>query len=146
MPPRVKPKWMTGLDSEQIDYLLSLDRTTTLCKGRNRHRFPVLLPGKNGEPPEGVDVRIVGGVVQVTETCEICGRTVRRLADSRGVVDYSASPYYAGGQDGYLATGLDIPRRTYTLKMAEDQAEMLTDWLKLLQKRAKAAAAKQAGS
>jgi hypothetical protein len=134
----MKPPWMKDLDQEQIDYMLSLEATSTLCKGRSRHRFPVLLLDKNGELPEGIDVRVTRGIIQLVETCEICGRWVRRLCDARGVVDYSVSPQYGGGQQGYIATGLGIPRGAYTLKMADDQKELIASLIKLQHKRSRA--------
>jgi hypothetical protein len=124
-----RPPWFAQLTAAQINHLLSLNGPSVYCKGKRRHNYRPMIPGQ--PVPKTVDVQIVQGIVEVTETCPTCKRWVRRIADSRGVIDYTARPVYGGGQDGYIATGLDMPAWAYSLWLAWLQAEQVREALAL---------------
>src|SRR5215471_123246 len=133
------PPWWDLLTYEQQQHLLGLNAPTAYCKGRRRHTYKPLIPG---EPiPRSVHITVTEGITQVTEHCLTCARWVRRLADPRGVIDYSTQPQYGGGQAGYIAKGLDMPAWAYSQWIAWLQAEQIREGVALA--KAKATAERQ---
>jgi hypothetical protein len=68
-------------DEQRADQFISgLDDNMLYCRARRRHRYPVVLPPKNGRParlPKGFSFRPCPGqpgFLILEETCEICGR------------------------------------------------------------------------
>jgi len=122
---------MTSKTHRQRNYLHGLDDAVVLCKGRKRHKWPSLIPGK--AVPKTVDIFREGdGTFTVVEHCETgCGRWARRWANNRGIIDYSVRPQYGGGPGGdearFLAPpGMGIEPGWYTDELAKRQAMLVT--------------------
>ena len=127
------PPWWGKLTPDQRNHLTGLNARSAYCKGTRRHMYRPLIPG---EPiPKSVDIRAVQGVVQVTEHCITCRRWVRRIASRAGYRDRTVGPVYGGGQDGYLASGLDMPGWAYGAWLDWLSAEQIADAAKLSAKR-----------
>lgn len=96
------------LTAKQRAYLDSLSPRTVACKGSSQHPFPRLIPG---EPvPPGVTVMAATGGCEVTFECPVCGRMKREFAP-RGVLGASEEkPSYFGGEESYIAKGMELTR------------------------------------
>lgn len=131
---KTKPAWMDGLDQDQINFYLSLEPAVAVCRGKRRHKFPGLVPGK--DVPDTVDIRRVNGIYQVTEFCEReCGRSITYTAGREGIPDYSTAKY-GGWKDGKeLATGLGLTAGDDALHMRYIQKQAVLDGFALRERQ-----------
>lgn len=61
-------------------FVEELDDNFLYCRGRRRHRYPVVIPrrGRTVKLPKGFSFEPIDGqlgMIRTFETCEICGRT-----------------------------------------------------------------------
>lgn len=126
---------MRGLDEDQIEFYRRLDPEQAVCRGKRRHDFPGIIPGR--EIPASIRIAAVGrGVAEITEHCERgCGRFITYLTDSHGVPDYSTRRY-GGGGERYHATGLGLTAANDQSFMAFSQAETINNAVALAAKKA----------
>jgi hypothetical protein len=139
-----KPDWMLDLDQNQIGFYLGLDPAVAVCRGKRRHKFPGLVPGR--PLPRTIDITRPGGIYQVTEHCERgCGRFITYSAGRDGRPDYSTARYggWRSGEGGQLATGLGLTAGDDSAYMAYIQAEAVTEGFRLAEKRRLAAKRQQ---
>jgi hypothetical protein len=142
MAPRT-PDWMRDLDEDQVQFYTSLDAEAAVCRGKRRHKFPGLVPGR--ALPRGIRITRNRGVYQVTEVCERgCGRTITYTAGTDGVPDYSTATYGGWKPGKQLATGLGLTAADDHAYMCYIQREAVTEGYRLLAKRETEAAAQQA--
>ena len=120
-----KPGWMRDLDVDQVSFYQHLSPEQAVCRGKRRHDFPGIVPGK--PLPASIAVERSAGVYQVTEHCERgCGRFITYLTSRAGVPDYS-TVRYGGGGPNYLATGLGLTAADDRLHMAYQQADTIRE-------------------
>lgn len=80
-----------ALSTAARKFYAGMDPAVAVCRGKRRHLFPGLVPGK---PSRNVKVERIAGVYQVTESCQRgCGRTIEYLAGRNGRPDYSTARY-----------------------------------------------------
>jgi hypothetical protein len=125
-----KPDWMRDLDDEQVEFYRGLDPEQAVCRGKRRHLFPGIVPGR--KIPVTIDLVPVGyGVVEITEHCERgCGRWIRYLTRRNGTPDYSTA-HYGGGGRRYRATGLRLTVADDRAFMEHVQGETIRDAVQL---------------
>ena len=72
-------------------FYAGMDPAVAVCRGKRRHLFPGLVPGK---PSTYLTIARIEGVYWVTERCtRDCGRTLEYLAGRDGRPDYSTARY-----------------------------------------------------
>jgi len=98
-------------------FYAEMDPEVAVCRGKRRHLFPGLVPGK---PSEYVRVARVEGIYWVTETCQRdCGRTLEYLAGKNGRPDYSTARY------GGWTVGVQLAPKDSGITRADDLDNML---------------------
>ena len=114
------------------------DPAVKVCRGKRRHKFACLVPGK---PNDHVQVHRIEGVYWVTELCERdCGRTLEYSAGRNGRPDYSTARY-GGWQIGVQLApkGLGATRDSDFEEMLDVQETAVVEAWKLQAKRDKQA-------
>jgi hypothetical protein len=105
------------LSAEARKFYAQLDGAVAVCRGKRRHNFPGLVPGKTSRY---VDVQRISGVYEVTETCQNdCGRTITYTAGRDGRPDYSTARY------GGWKIGVQLAPRNSGITREDDYAEMI---------------------